>query len=93
MQTKTKEIIDKHDPIYLLRHGAPDDEYSSEISLIDNNIFNKDQWNINEIKDMVKDVFDTQFYENSISNEQIDDISSDLYYSIIGDERDFGDEN
>ncbi len=66
---KIKQIVDKYDPIGLLAGGAPEDEYTSEISdilIILDNQFQKDQSAVKIIE-----LFEKSFGEDVINYRSI----------------------
>lgn len=53
------EILNRHDTVYLIRHGAPPDEYEGETSRILPQL--KNAKSVSEARNIIYDVFDQSF--------------------------------
>jgi len=63
---EVREIINKSDPIGLLKQGAPDDEYEKEVQEIIAGL-NKCK-NANQTQELIYRVFKNNFGENTVGN-------------------------
>jgi hypothetical protein len=75
-----EKIINQHDPIGLLRMGAPTNEYEPEIKDLmnrRNECFSGLDWV------EIKMVFESWFYENCISKEQAKAMERDLQNLLL----------
>lgn len=79
---KLTEIINKHDPISLLKIGAPKDEYKHEINAIAKGL--KSCKSKKEIQQLVYDTF-VKFFSKEIAGNfnQYDKIAEEIYSKLF----------
>jgi hypothetical protein len=78
---QVRAVINKHDPMGLLRIGAPEDEYDLEVKDI---VTRRNECNMRLDPDEIRVIFEYWFYPNCISNEQATTISSELQALFMG---------
>jgi hypothetical protein len=77
-RTIIKKIIDRYDPVGLLKSGCPQDEYSLEADQIESRINNRDL-NIFSIKSIIKSIFNEYFNNTKMVN------CSKIAYEILSE--------
>lgn len=73
-----RSIFINHDPMDLIIVGAPNDEYDPEIEKLLPHLTNDNNLIINELKLIIKNIFDEMFYQDCVTY-------SDTYTNIAKD--------
>ena len=74
-----KKIINKYDPVHLIKMGASDDEYASEIYTLFKLIDHSQHLNVQELKGIIMQVFIEYFDKEIVTR------NSDLYEKIANE--------
>jgi hypothetical protein len=84
-----KRLVNKHDPLHLIKMGAPDDEYQLEIGRIAVVVENNSDIRAPELATAIKNIFITTFDEHSVISHGIevyDELARDIVQQMRGNE-------